>query len=330
MEANNKIKLSVIVPFYNSFHLMEHALRFFERNFREDVEVIVVDDCSTDGSYERMKEYTLGAKTAITLLQTPKNEGPGMARNAGICAAKGEYVTFLDADDYFAEDTYDLLLPILDGKRDLVICDYLWIQQGKPSRPGSSFYGHMEAGELSAEQTVAYLRGNTCAKFYKRERIESSGIRFPAKRRCEDMPFTISMAGMCQSVFYIKQGLYCYVQHGESIIHQGNYASAENTLDSFRYIEERLKEKYPQEVEACYLVSCLSSVAQKLTLTQNKSQWIQSMEKLEASYPNCYQNPYLSGYSRLRRGILTLIHRRYYCLLKLYVRLKPIVRGGRK
>lgn len=329
-KVNEEIKLSVIIPYYNSFLLMKNALHFFEQNYRDDVELIIVDDCSTDGSFEQLDQYARQAKTAITLLQITKNMGPGVARNTGINEARGEYITFLDADDYFVEETYDLLIPLLDGKRDLVICDYLWIQKGEPTQYGSNFYGHVEPGVLSPEQAVAYLRGNTCAKFYKRERIQESGIRFSAKRRCEDMPFTISMAGMCQSIFYIKRGLYCYVQHEKSIMHQGNYASAENTLDSFHYIKEQLGDKYPQEVEACYLVSCLSSVAQKLTLTQNRRQWVQSMEQLEKSYPNCYHNPYLSGYSRLRRGILTLIHRRYYGLLKLYVRLKPIVRGGRK
>lgn len=330
MKRKNEIKLSVIIPCYNSFHMMEKALSYFERNYRADVELILVDDCSTDGSYAQLSQYIQQAKTAITLLQNQQNGGPGVARNTGIGEARGEYVTFLDADDYFAEETYELLLPLLNGKWDLVICDYLWIRDGEPPRKGSSFYGHMEPGALSAQKAVAYLRGNTWSKFYKRECIVESGIQFLPKNRCEDMPFTISMAGFCQSVFYLKQGLYCYVQHEGSIMHQGKYASPENTLDSFHYIEKQLGKTYPREVEACFLVACLSSVAQKLVLSQNRSQWIRSMEELEKKYPDCYHNPYLSGYSRLRRGILVLIRRRCYWLLKRYVQLKPIVRGGRK
>ncbi|MER5785600.1 glycosyltransferase family 2 protein [Streptomyces mobaraensis] len=107
------VKLSVIVPFFNVQTYASDALRSLNANSREDFEFIFVDDCSTDGTsalLERARDDIPGA----VLKRHERNGGLATARNTGLDAARGEYVTFLDGDDWLAPGYYARLVQVID------------------------------------------------------------------------------------------------------------------------------------------------------------------------------------------------------------------------
>ena len=114
------VKLSVVVPFYNVQTYALETLRSLRANSREDFEFVLVDDCSTDGTpeiLERAKRELPGA----VLLRHEKNGGLATARNTGLDASRGEYVTYLDGDDWVAPGFYERLLGSIEG----LGCDFV-------------------------------------------------------------------------------------------------------------------------------------------------------------------------------------------------------------
>ncbi|MBT2367753.1 glycosyltransferase family 2 protein [Streptomyces sp. ISL-10] len=108
------VKLSVIVPFYNVQTYAPDTLKSLQANAREDFEFLLVDDCSTDGTpeiLERAERSVLGA----VLIRHEQNGGLATARNTGLDAARGEYVTFLDGDDWLAPGHFEALLAAHEG-----------------------------------------------------------------------------------------------------------------------------------------------------------------------------------------------------------------------
>lgn len=89
---------------YNSFDLMDKYFDSLNRQKYQDFEVIIVDDCSSDDSYSRLMEYAKNSKLDIIVCQTEKNAGPGNARNIGMERASGEWLTFIDNDDWVSDD----------------------------------------------------------------------------------------------------------------------------------------------------------------------------------------------------------------------------------
>ncbi|MEV6495812.1 glycosyltransferase family 2 protein, partial [Actinoplanes sp. NPDC051633] len=114
------VKLSVIVPFYNVQQYAPDTLRSLRANARDDYEFILVDDCSRDGTpgiLERAERELPGA----VVVRHERNGGLATARNTGLDRARGEYVTFLDGDDWLAPGYYDQLVARMDD----LGCDFL-------------------------------------------------------------------------------------------------------------------------------------------------------------------------------------------------------------
>lgn len=97
-----EIKISVIIPIYNMERYLEESLNSVLNQTMNEIEIICVDDGSTDGSLEILRRYKENNECLKILIQ--KNQGSGAARNAGIGAARGEFVAFMDPDDYYADN----------------------------------------------------------------------------------------------------------------------------------------------------------------------------------------------------------------------------------
>lgn len=107
------VKLSVIVPFYNVQNYAPEAIRSLRANAREDIEFILVDDCSTDATPEILGEAERELSGAV-LVRREKNGGLATARNSGLDASRGRYLTFLDGDDWIAPGYYPRLLAAVE------------------------------------------------------------------------------------------------------------------------------------------------------------------------------------------------------------------------
>ena len=120
---NTDIKVSVIMPIYNAYDYLKPALESVLDQTLREIEIICIDDGSTDSSYELIKEYQKQDERVRIVTET--NAGPALARNNGIKRARGEYIAFLDADDFFEPNLLELLYNAAEEKKlDIAVAEY--------------------------------------------------------------------------------------------------------------------------------------------------------------------------------------------------------------
>ena len=118
-------KVSVIVPVYNVEEYLERCLDSLVNQTLKDIEIIIVNDGSTDGSKEIIQKYLNKYKNIVYLEK--ENGGLSSARNYGIPYAKGEYIGFVDSDDYVELTMYEKMYnKAIEEKSDMVECDFIW------------------------------------------------------------------------------------------------------------------------------------------------------------------------------------------------------------
>lgn len=125
----NNIKLSIIIPVKDEARFIARCLDSIVKQNSDEIEIIVVDDGSTDGTTEIMKNYYDNKN--FNFYRSDKSQGVSMARNAGIDLAKGEYITFLDADDQYLDESIVKMLKATDLNRDIVGFNYYKCIDGK-------------------------------------------------------------------------------------------------------------------------------------------------------------------------------------------------------
>ena len=113
-EYMNELKVSIVIPCYNVDKYIEECLNSVLNQTYSNLEVVVIDDGSNDGTRRILEEYQNRYRNIKLLIQ--KNKGSGSARNAGVRVCSGDYLLFVDADDYIQNDTIETLVNAVSGK----------------------------------------------------------------------------------------------------------------------------------------------------------------------------------------------------------------------
>ena len=236
---------SVITPVYNSFSLMTRYFNSFCKQTYDNFELIIVDDSSTDGSYEKLCEYSKTVPLSVRVYQTAENGGPGLARNLGMEMARGEWITFVDNDDWVETSFLHTIEETLQKTQaDAVIYDY-YTTNGFKSSPAKSMYKGT-TGFVSLSECVRFTRNHTFGKFYRRAKCKD--IRFPPIRRCEDVAFVDRALAACGNVYYLNKPFYYYYRRPTSLSNNTQLGAAD-MINAFSIIEKELGDKYPDEVK---------------------------------------------------------------------------------
>lgn len=206
------VKLSIIIPVYRTEATLERCLKSVTGQTFSDFEVILVDDGSPDGSPQQCDRWALRDQR-IHVIHKP-NGGLSDARNAGLELAQGDYVTFVDSDDYIAPNTYEAVIPIAT-QCDMVefpIFQHYDTPRQQLFLPGEHVYDQAADYWLNG---YAYKHSYACNKIYRRSLFQ--GIRFPVGRVFEDMatlPLLVQKAGR---IITTDEGCYYYVENPDGI-----------------------------------------------------------------------------------------------------------------
>lgn len=208
-------KLSVIIPVYKTGSTLERCVgSVTSQSFRE-LEVILVDDGSPDESPALCDK--LARQDSRIKVVHKANGGLSDARNAGIQTAQGDYITFVDSDDYVALDTYTLLMAVLEQYPDYDLIEFpIWCHYGSPRQSQQSFdeHAYTDIAEYWLD-TKAYLHTYACNKIYRRQLFDR--VRFPVGRVFEDASTLPNILRHVNTVATTAQGSYYYCWNEQSI-----------------------------------------------------------------------------------------------------------------
>lgn len=217
----NKPIISIIVPVYNIENYISKCLDSLLIQTIKEIEIIVVDDGSTDSSGEICNEYSLKDNRVVVIHK--KNGGLSSARNTGLEIAKGEYVGFVDGDDWIAEDMFEFLHNIsITHDADISICGH-FIVDGElvdPIRNDGDIKVLNHAEALSAILLDDEINSFAWDKLYKRELFID--LSYPVGRRFEDIAFTYLIFNRAKKVVQANVSKYFYVRRNGSICIQTN------------------------------------------------------------------------------------------------------------
>lgn len=289
-------KVSVIVPIYNVEQYLNRCIDSLVNQTLQDIQIILVNDGSTDGSGKIAKKYANAYPEKILYLEK-ENGGLSDARNCGMLYAEGEYVAFLDSDDYIEKNAYEEMYnKAKEDDSDYVECDFIWEYPNEKKEDTQYKYNNKH-------EMLAFVRVVAWNKLIKRNIIEKHKIEFPKGLRYEDIEFTYKLIPYINKFSYINQTFVHYTQRDNSIANIQNERTAEifTVLDNVinYYKQNGLYDEYKEELEYNYarylLCSSLKRIC-KIPETEKREKLIKlTWEKLNEKFPNWKKNKILNS-----------------------------------
>lgn len=233
----NKL-ISIIIPCYNIENYIEKCIESIENQTYKDIEIIAVDDCSKDGTIVKLKELQ-ERYSNLQVYQNDKNRGAAYSRNFAMKKAKGEYIGFVDSDDYITDDYYEKLMETAEKeKADLVATDIEIVYENNSNAP---ILSRACLGEVTKFNLVNNgLAASPCNKIIKKELIEK--YPFLEGKINEDVASILPAIVKAKKVAYVQGIKYFYVQRNNSVQNEEVTTKRLEMFDSINTCFERIKD----------------------------------------------------------------------------------------
>lgn len=260
------VKVSVIIPIYNVEAYLEKCLESLINQTLEDIEIIAVNDGSTDGSQNILDKYM--KRTSKLKCYIKENGGLSDARNYGFTYAKGEYIGFVDSDDFVETDMYEIMYKkAKEEDSDIVECN---LRHTYPDKED------IEIGKKIYDKKEMLMFGRSVVwnKIYKRDWLCNTNVIFPKGLIYEDVEFFIMLVPHIRNYSYVDEASIHYVQRSSSI----NNMSSIKTLDILSilkniynyYFENGYLKEYEEALEFFYARILLCSSFSRMCHIRNR------------------------------------------------------------
>ena len=210
-------EISIIIPVYNTGPFLRKCLDSVLAQTFEDMEIICVNDGSTDDSLSILREYT--AKDKRLVIIDKSNGGVASARNTGIRAAAGAYIGFVDSDDWIEPETYATAIKYMTNDVDLVCWSMHFLGNIEQEKKISKIFADNLSGKFAADPKKKFALSTTiCDKLFKKSIIEDNDIYIKENIRYEDTWFLWKYMLHVRTFFCLEQKFYHYLLHQESFM----------------------------------------------------------------------------------------------------------------
>ncbi|MBR0463706.1 MAG: glycosyltransferase [Clostridia bacterium] len=280
-------KYCFVIPVYNVKDYLDECVSSILNQTYSDYEIILVDDGSTDGSSDLCDTYA--DKYPMVRVIHQKNQGLSAARNAGLSVSAGEYIIFLDSDDFWCD--IDGLARIDEKCKEVPDVVYFasYNMEDETKKMVPDRYEYPESfNELDRVEALKEMVGNdlfnmsACKKAYRREFLTKNNLLFKVGQKCEDIDFNMRVANCLPICKFSPQHLYVYRHRSGSITHTiddrhlQNYYDIVKTFAEYEYCNEETKASllsymaYQHALLAAYCTNVRSEVAKKTLLKLKK------------------------------------------------------------
>ena len=295
------MKVSVIVPVYNVKELLPECLDSLINQTLEDMEILVVDDGSTDGSTEIVKSYAEKYPDKIKAFYK-ENGGQAEARNLALLHAQGEYLGFVDSDDWVDLEMYNEMYEKAKAENaDIVICDTI------DHYPDRDVYH--DASQFTDKFKVT---PSACNKIFRREFVGDT--KFPVGLWYEDFEFTTKKLMLTEKISVIHKSFYhCHCREVSTMSNHNAKKNMDiitvlNNLSEF-VVSNSLDQSFKNVMEYLYIEHVLITTVNRLQLQKNpeKRKIIKRMiAEIKAKYPRFYKSEVFKQMPKNRRIVALL------------------------
>lgn len=312
------LKVSIIIPLFNNEAYISRCLDSLINQTYKNIEIIVIDDLSNDGSKKIVKEY-VKKDDRIRLIELKQNKGVSNARNMGIKEATGEYLMFSDSDDWYEKESVEIFVnAINENDSDFVMANhYVSYDDRKIKVNVTDLF--LEKN-ITKKEIISYMTLSSCSKIIKKELFIDNNIFYPTDiKRCEELTVIPVVAFYANNPIFIDETLYNYYQRSGSASNKilNDVSFYDITFERFnKLIDEK---EYKEEIE----FRAIEHLAYGKVLTMLKSKFSNKeikefIKKFTNTYKNYKKNIYLKTFSLPKRIFIKTLNSRILVLHKIF------------
>lgn len=317
-------KVSVVVPVYNTQDYIEKCILSLVNQTLQDIEIIVVDDGSTDNS-GRIIQRLQGEYPEKIKVYRQANGGQAVARNKGIGYCTGEYIGFMDSDDYVDVEMFRAMYECaVSSGADLVECDYRYVRVDGEQEMELKPYGHVRKYKNQRDMFVNPLV-SPWNKLYKAEILRKEMIYFPEGYIYEDTSFFVKTIPFVKKSDFVDKKYVTHILRGTSTMNINKSKRVGNIFPVLEdickcYKENGFWDDYRKEVEYFCVKMLLCSSLERISQIPDKKLRKELCEKtlstIKDNFPNYKKNPYMqSGKKNLYMKTVNAFTIRVYCYI---------------
>lgn len=282
-------KISVIVPIYNTEKYLKKCIDSLLNQTLEDIEIVLVNDGSPDNSQAVIDEYVALYPDKIKSFNQ-ENKGQAAARNLGISKATGEFLGFVDSDDYMEPEGYLKSYNYAIQNNLDIVCFALCEENEGEKNPIKLLHDE-------CENDVRYILNtpSPCNKIVRRTVFTENNLKFAENYIYEDLELIPKLVLYSKKIGFIEESFYNYIIHPDSTMRQKKYNPK---LASIYYVMESLKKQfektaYKSELEYMFIEHLMhSAVLRYLDYREGSEDIIKIADIMKKSFPKWYKNPY--------------------------------------
>ena len=235
LSTNNNIKVSVIVPVYNSEKLLNRCISSIRNQTLKEIEIICVNDCSTDNSLSILNNE-VNEDNRIKVISNDKCLGAGISRNIGIDNARGEYLSFIDSDDYIDIDFHEKLYnrakeKDLDIVKGLTVCEN---EEGEIIKIDTTMNNKIKTEIKKNTDLFLLFTSRHQTALYRRSLVVENNVYYGKSKRAQDTTFLLRVTACAKSFDLVDDAIYHYCDNNNSLVHTISKENLNGFLESFK------------------------------------------------------------------------------------------------
>lgn len=311
---------SIIIPCYNSANLLSKGLISLESQIFKNFEIILIDDCSTDDTFQFISNYKNKSVLNIKVFKNLINSGPGETRNFGISKACGQFLSFMDSDDWYEPNTLDLCYTkICSENSEIVFFDFFRCFN-EINRKSIDCTSNLLISN-DKESQIALCYDSLCTISVKRSLFD--GLSIPGLYNTEDSVTIPHLLRKAKTASIISSPLYNYLYRPNSLSSSKSQEIVSSFCESYDYLKNSFANQYSSAIQFRGIRMILyGAIYKSLEVNVSNRILLQITKKFEADNPKWPKNKYISTLPIRKRIFLFLVQMRLYSILRLYVKIQ--------
>lgn len=314
--------VTIVIPCYNVAKYIKRCIDSLVDQSFQKFKVILVDDKSTDDTYQYLLQLQATSGLDIMVLQNSCNSGPAVSRNKGILEADTKYITFCDSDDWYEPDFLKTMVSLLeDNAADMAFCGYKVVDEhgNSQSRPV-----YNRSGLISREEAFCLDADSLCMLMVKTDIMKDTLL--PDLRNGEDVATVPLLMAKAYRYAATVSCLYNYFRRSDSASERPTMKVVESLVCSYRYVQENFPDEYIKEKEFLGIKNLLySTIITLFSCSNDKRTAKELLNEFETIYPNWKNNPYITSLRIYKKVILRMVSLKLFGVVRLVAILRNVI-----